>query len=76
MAAPHVDSVDAGLSLTRSCWRAIFRNLPDGLAFEIVSYESLVQRQTGALERMLERWGLTLVEPVEAIKDANAKYYG
>ena len=75
VAAPHVADTEEGRQLNMSCWRNIFANLPEGVEYEIVSYESLVQRPQRVVECLYQRWGLDASQPVERIEDANAKYY-
>lgn len=59
----------------REIWRLMFRDLPEGVPFTVVTYESLVQRPAQALAALYREIGLEQIAPVEAIYDGNAKYY-
>ena len=73
--APHVGSVDEGVRLTRQCWRMIFKNLPDDVPFEIISYESLIQRPHDVRNAIYAHLALIAIQEIEPISDGNEKYY-
>lgn len=76
IAAPHAADAADALTLCQGAWRSIFRGLPEDCPFEIVSYESLVQRPVPVIAKFCERHDLSVVSSLEPIKDGNTKYYG
>lgn len=75
IAAPHAADITAAHILTMGAWRAMLRRMPDDVPFEVVTYESIVQRPQAAIAALYARHGLTQIEPIEPLRDGNAKYY-
>ena len=79
--APHVKNYEEGEIYSQFVLQRIFQELPASVPFEVVSYESLVQRPHQVLKLMQKRIGLDpvstekLKEISSIIKDGNAKYY-
>ena len=59
----------------RTLWRQMFQQLPSDVDFEVVSYESLVQRPDTAVPALMARLGLDSTAVFEEITDGNEKYF-
>lgn len=59
----------------RTLWRQVFEQLPRDVDFEVVTYESLVQRPETAVPMLMARLGLDPHADFEEITDGNEKHY-
>lgn len=75
IAAPHAPDAHTALASMRNTWRNIFANLPADVPFEVVSYESIVQRPRQTLSMLCQRVGLPPPAGLEAVQDGNEKWY-
>lgn len=71
----YTNDVPFSRAWMRTLWRQMFEQLPEGVDFEVVSYEALTQRPSTAVPALMARLGLDASAPFEIIEDGNEKYY-